>query len=116
MDAEAAGSVAPSESHNSSGQQQEESLQQGGSVNWGQATAQSPVSRVGGFESSLMLLGIGTCRRQAGRLPCLPLTRNMFNARPAEGAQEPDQPSTPRTQRWLRRGHIGGAVGAVGRR
>ena len=45
MDAEAAGSVAPSESHNSSGQQQEESLQQGGSVNWGQATAQSPVSR-----------------------------------------------------------------------
>lgn len=44
---EAAGSVAaaaPSESHSSSGQHGEESLaQQGGSVNWGQATAQSPV-------------------------------------------------------------------------
>lgn len=40
---ETAGSVAASESH-SSGQQAEESLaQQGGSVNWGQATAQSPV-------------------------------------------------------------------------
>ncbi|KAL4424424.1 hypothetical protein ABPG77_005667 [Micractinium sp. CCAP 211/92] len=39
---ETAGSVAASESH-SSGQQAEESLaQQGGSVNWGQATAQSP--------------------------------------------------------------------------
>lgn len=49
-EAEAAGSyaaAAPSESHTSgSGPAQESELQAGGaSVNWGQATAQSPVSR-----------------------------------------------------------------------
>ena len=113
---EAAGSVAaapsdPNESESHSSGAQEESQQQGGSVNWGQATAQSPV-------------GAGSPGRADPVPACAeivpPLTRQPQrpHSPPAtEGAPLPNQPRTPRPRRhrvW--RTHLGRPVGPVGRR
>lgn len=127
---EAAGSVAaaaPSEtSAESSGPQQgpaaAESLQQGGSVNWGQATAQSPV---GDLALPCMLLKLSwACCRLAGLLPTAHaaahyqawvfIARRGCRTEPHHLASRPPPQRVPRSQ--ISRAHPAHAATGFGER